>query len=319
MLSTVIGALLPIVITLGLGYLAGWHHDFTGDQAATLNRMVMLYALPLSLFVGMVTTSRHELAESAGIAFAVAGSMVASFFLTLLAAWRIWKQDLGTASLYGLAVGGPSVPFVGTSVLGYLFGTSATIPISAASLALNLVQVPVCLVLLGTMASKPGTTTSLAPDRTRSQEVKGDIVSALKEPVVWAPVLGLLLALSEIDLPASVDRGLDLLGTTTGGVALFASGVVLYAQKVLFNRTIGALVVARNLVVPAALWAVLLMVGMDRQALHESVVTVAIPTASVTVILAVRFHTAERVMASTLFYSTILSLLTLAGFIALTD
>jgi malonate transporter len=319
MLSTVIGALLPIVITLGLGYLAGWHHDFTGDQAATLNRMVMLYALPLSLFVGMATTPRHELTESGGLALAIGGSMVVSFFVTLLAAWRIWHQDLGTASLYGLAVGGPSVPFVGTSVLEYLFGAPATIPISVASLALNLVQVPVCLVLLGTTSTAEGNATVPAGDRSADQQVMGDIVSALREPVVWAPVLGLLLALTGIELPVSVDRGLALLGATTGGVALFASGVVLYAQQVLFNKTIGALVIARNLLVPAGLWAVLLLVGMDRVAVHESVVTLAIPTASVTVILAVRFRTAERVMASTLFYSTILSLLTLAGFIALTD
>jgi hypothetical protein len=33
-----------------LGSFSGWHKDFSGDQATTLNRMVMLYALPLLLF-----------------------------------------------------------------------------------------------------------------------------------------------------------------------------------------------------------------------------------------------------------------------------
>jgi malonate transporter and related proteins len=125
--------------------------------------MVMLYALPLSLFVGMATTPRHELAESGWLALAVAGSMLAGFFITLFAAWHFWKQDLRTAALYGLAVGGPSVPFVGTSVLTYLFGTSATIPISVARLTINLVQVPVCLVLLGTTVSAQGKGNNPAP------------------------------------------------------------------------------------------------------------------------------------------------------------
>ena len=60
-MSTVIGALLPVVVTLALGFFAAWHHQFSADQASVLNRMVMLYALPMSLFAGMVTTRRAEL------------------------------------------------------------------------------------------------------------------------------------------------------------------------------------------------------------------------------------------------------------------
>jgi len=52
MLNTVIGTLLPIVVTLVLGFFAVWHKDFNTDQASALNRMVMLYALPMSLFAG---------------------------------------------------------------------------------------------------------------------------------------------------------------------------------------------------------------------------------------------------------------------------
>jgi malonate transporter len=58
MFTTIISALLPVVLTLLLGYLAGRHHDFTSDHAAVLNRLVLLYALPADLFVGMVTTKR---------------------------------------------------------------------------------------------------------------------------------------------------------------------------------------------------------------------------------------------------------------------
>jgi len=52
-ISTIVAALLPIVVTLMLGFVAGWHQDFDGRQAAIFNRMVMLYALPLNLFAGM--------------------------------------------------------------------------------------------------------------------------------------------------------------------------------------------------------------------------------------------------------------------------
>ena len=35
----------PIVVTMLLGFIAAWHHDFDEKQASTLNRMVLLYAV----------------------------------------------------------------------------------------------------------------------------------------------------------------------------------------------------------------------------------------------------------------------------------
>ena len=46
MVANIIGTLLPTVAMLLLGFIASWHHDFDAKQAAVLNRMVMLYALP---------------------------------------------------------------------------------------------------------------------------------------------------------------------------------------------------------------------------------------------------------------------------------
>ena len=47
-------------------------------------------------------------------------------------------------------------------------------------------------------------------------------------------------------------------------------------------------------------------------------VTLAIPTASIAVIFAVEYRSGEQEMASTLFWSTILSVITMGGFIWLT-
>ncbi|WP_369427399.1 AEC family transporter [Providencia sp. PROV236] len=61
MLEIIISALLPIVVTLALGYFAAWHKDFNSDQSTILNRLVMLYALPLTLFSGMLGVKRSVL------------------------------------------------------------------------------------------------------------------------------------------------------------------------------------------------------------------------------------------------------------------
>jgi predicted permease len=50
MLSQILSALLPAIITMMLGYFASWHHDFSQDEVPTINRMVLTYALPLRLW-----------------------------------------------------------------------------------------------------------------------------------------------------------------------------------------------------------------------------------------------------------------------------
>jgi predicted permease len=224
LLTTIIGALLPIVVVLLLGFFSGWHKDFTGDQATILNRMVMLYALPLLLFGSTVSISRSRLLENVPLALAVAAGMVGSFFVVLLAARFVFQRDLGTSALQALTIAGPAVPFVGVSVLGYVFG------------------------------------------------------------------------------PANES---------------FASGIMLFARRVSLNRTIALNAVARKLIVPAVFWGALVLLKLPPAAIREAVITLAIPTAAMAVILAVQFKTAEQEMASSLLFSTVLSIPTMGAFMFL--
>jgi predicted permease len=314
MFSIILSALLPVVLTLLLGYLAGRHHDFTSDHAAVLNRLVLLYALPADLFVGMATTKRSELFDSIPLIVTVVSAIVISFAVTFVFFHRLRHKDPGASALYALAVSAPSVAFVGNSVLGYLYGQQGSaIPISIATLAINLCLVPICLILLDAQASA-GTAQKLD-----ARALGKGFVGALKQPMIWAPILGLVVCLSGIDFPASFERSLGLLGAATGGVSIFAAGVILYAQHVTWSPTIGGLVAARNLIVPGLALLAIHLLGKDGSAqLREAVIALAIPVASLVVILAVRYKTAEQEMASVLLYSTLASIPTLSLFIWLT-
>jgi hypothetical protein len=63
MLDTILSALLPMVVTFLLGFMASWRRHFGRKDASTLNRLVLLYAVPLALFAGTVTTSRTALSQ----------------------------------------------------------------------------------------------------------------------------------------------------------------------------------------------------------------------------------------------------------------
>lgn len=302
MIGTIIAALLPIVITLMLGFLAAWHHDFDAKQGSTLNRMVMLYALPLTLFAGMMGLSRSVLLEQANMAIIILIGMVVGYVLVYLISYYIFHKSQKNAALLALAISGPAVPFVGVPVLGHLFGDLSTIPIALCSIVMNLFQVPITILILSS-----GNTDGSKPT------FKNSLINTIKEPVVWAPISALVLLLCDLHIPTQIRSSLQLLGGATGGVALFASGIILYSFHVAFNRTIAMAIFSKNILLPLLILGGSLLFNIDTTTLSLAVISLAIPTASICVILAVQYKIAEQEMASILFFSTLLSILTMGA------
>ena len=142
--------------------------------------------------------------------------------------------------------------------------------------------------------------------------------SAVTAPVVWAPVLALVLIVAGVPLPEVLVNAMKLLGTSTTGVALFATGIVLFAQRITVSRFVAGAVAARNIVVPALLWVILAAIGMSHTDLRLAVLANALPAPVAAVIFAVQYRQGQREMASVVLFSSVGSLLTLAAFIALT-
>ncbi|MBX4308446.1 AEC family transporter, partial [Mycobacterium tuberculosis] len=46
----------------------------------------------------------------------------------------------------------------------------------------------------------------------------------IKQPVVWSPVIALIIVLADIHIPQTISMSLGLLGKASGGLALFAAG-----------------------------------------------------------------------------------------------
>jgi malonate transporter len=304
MFETIFAALLPIVVTLMLGYYAAWHHDFSADQGSILNKMVMLYALPLTLFAGMAGMDRDSILAQKDAALLIFISMALGYLLVLLIAKYIFKRDTGTAALQALAIAGPAVPFVGVPVLGFLYGDMSVVSIAVCSLIMNLVQVPITLFLLSN---------SRDASSGNSVSVLNNLKNTLKEPVVWAPILAFLIMIIDIKIPAPIISSIKLLGGATGGVALFASGVILFSYTVTLNKAVICSVFSKNIVIPILVLMLGRLFGIDEKSLSISVIAMAIPTASICVILAVQYKTAAKEMSSTLFFSTIFSVVTMGA------
>lgn len=310
MISLLMNALFPILITLLLGYFAGWHQNFQASDAGILNRMVMLYALPLNLFMGIMSTSKTVILNDQTLLLWIFIGMIGSYFIVFSISHFLFKRNLDEAALQALAISGPAVPFVGMYVLGTLFKSESSIDIAICSLFMNLIQVPITLILL-----------SYSSQQTQKQNFlqifKKNILNILKEPLVWAPLSAFVLVIFNFKVPLQFHDSFTLLGNVTGGVALFASGIILYSQKVSFSLPVIINVISKNILLPLIMWIGAIILKVDTNLQSLIVLTLAIPTASIVVILSVQYKKLEKEMSSTLFFSTIFSIITMGIFIYL--
>ncbi len=118
-----------------------------------------------------------------------------------------------------------------------------------------------------------------------------------------------------VPVPSLLLKGFGLLAGTVGGVSLFASGIVLQAQKPAFSWAVFVTTAARIVVIPSLAFGALALTGVTGDLRREAVLALALPAASMQIILAVRNKTAERENASFLLFSNVLSIPTLAAFI----
>ncbi|ODR97026.1 hypothetical protein AUC69_12940 [Methyloceanibacter superfactus] len=319
MLEKILGALLPAVITILLGYFAARHHDFEQKEVPTLNRMVMSYALPLSLFVGVVSAGREDLLRDLPLGIILAIAIIGMYAAIFLLARFGLRYSASLSALGALTASAPSTAFVGSAVLGYLYGAKADIPVALGSIIIVVALVPVTLIILSLGATEApthrrGDTAQTAPP---SADVWGKILSALKQPVVWLPLLGFVIVLMDVKLPAVAFNSLSLLGNASAGVALFTSGIILAGFQVVVNRPVLFLVFVKNILQPSLVLAAMLSLGYRNPILGEAVLTTALPPIVLVVMLSVQYKVAARETASALLISTLGSLLTMSVFMSL--
>jgi hypothetical protein len=328
LLDTILSALLPMVVTFLLGFVAAWRHDFGSKDASTLNRMVLLYAVPLALFAGTVTTSRTALSQDIPLVIALCVAILGFYGVVFLFSRIVLRMQVSTSALAALAASAPAVPFVGPAVLGDLFGGLSAIPVAIASLVINLTVVPITILLLAldSTGREPQENTPVAQEpkhsatsaRSYFSVFVAKVVETVKEPIVWAPVLAFIIVLCGFHIPQLIVHSLSLLGQASGGVALFACGIVLASGKIKVNWYVLFFVFLKNIMQPALVLGGLRWIGYGNPVVSEAVLTTAIPAMPIVIMFALQYRVVQAEAASAVFLSVMGSVVTMGIFIALT-
>lgn len=301
--------LVPVLFMLLLGYIAAKRRGFSADQTAGIGTLVVEYTLPATLFISIIQTPRRVLVDDWKLLSIVTATYMAMFIVGYVVARIVFHRSPGEASIAGLLVGSPGVPFFGTTILGPLFGATSTLTIALIAIVISVLQVPVATVLLeraiansATVQSRGGTTALASPNQPSSGRV---VWSALRKPVVVAPVLGITIVLIGLPVPSLIDAMLTPLGHATSGVAVLAAGLILGQQKLSLSWEVGWNILGKMVVMPLVVLAVVLAIGLTGVSAQEVVVSSAIMSTTIAVILAGHYQVYAKQASATLLLTAV--------------
>ena len=314
MTAALANTFVPIFAGLLLGYLAGLWKFADNQNVRTLITFVMSIALPCSLFSTVGQLSRPAVLQLGGVAAVLDVTYVAFFLVVYFWATRWEKLSPAGSAVLALTLSFPNLAAVGYPLLEAMHGPTSGDAVAAGLTIGSITVSPVTLAVLENSTGNPG---KRAAGRSVVRFVRS-ILKALKKPVVWAPVLGIVFALFSIRLAKYLELSLATMGGATTGAALFLTGLVVSAQAFRLDRAVILSVLGKNIVQPAFCLLVATAIGMKAHQRDYVVLLSAVPCGFFGVVFGKNFPNAvPQVANASLIASYIAGLFTMSGWMVL--
>lgn len=294
--------LLPVFGLILAGYICRRTGKLGSTGASELNRFVVWLCLPALLFKTTATASWAEIWHP-GFVATFSLSTVAVF--VTVAVWRLCKaQHLADASMDGLSAAYANTGYIGIPLCVLVLGDDGLVPALVATLIVVCVlfAIAVVLVEIGLQAER------------RVRDAVGKVIWALaKNPLVAAPVVGAMWAVSGLSLPQPGLKFLELLSDATIPCALVSLGAFLTQDHASNSRRTAVTLTVAKLIVQPAVTIVLAVYVFALPPLwaKAAILLSALPTGTGPFMLAEFYRREASVVAETILYSTLGSLVTL--------
>lgn len=300
----IIYAIIPIVVVMLAGFIAGKKGAFDGNDSKKFNKVVLDFALPAALFVSIVKSTREMLYEDLTLAWVSTVVIMGCFMLVYFIFAKCFKGNTGAdGAVAALINGSPTIGFLGFAVLEPIFGTNAYVALVVAiiGIVVNAIGIPVGLSLLNASLDKQGKVPG-----SKKESAWKPVINALKQPVAWAPILAVVWVLAGIPWPKELSPSFDLIAKANASMAVFSAGVTLSAIKISINWQAILGSILKLIMMPAAALILGMVAGMSPENLKMLVVACALPPAFSGIIISDEYDTYVATGTSSLTLSVIL-------------
>ena len=282
-----------IALAVFVGWLAGRLGVLGPAARPVLAKLNFNVLAPFLLFSVLATADVGALFSALLPVSAIAA--ITMMLLFSLVSLLLWRRGVARTTIGSLAAGYVNGNNFGIPIAVYMLGDAAY---SAPVVLLQLLLfAPVALAVLG--ATVEGRTSAWVIVR-----------STLTNPIIVGSLLGVLVAVSGIELPPIVLDPIELIGHAAVPLMLIAYGLSLHGQRLLEpgtgRRDVLLASTLKLIAMPVVAWAVARFVfGLDGIDLYAVTVLAALPTAQNVFVFAQRYETAEIVARDTVFLTTI--------------
>ncbi|EOC0207610.1 AEC family transporter [Cronobacter dublinensis] len=317
MTYVIIHALAPIFVIMLLGFMAGKTKMVDNQNVALLNIFVMDFALPAALFSATVQTPWAGIVAQSPLIIVLVLAMWITYAAIYFLAVGPFKKSPQDAAVLTLTVALPNYAALGLPILGSVFGEGPSTSLSVAvSIACgSVLMTPFCLLILErekarASGEKSGSTLAMLPVL---------MWRSVKKPIVWGPLLGVVLSAIGIKMPELVLAAIKPLGLAATAAALFLTGVILSARKLNINSVVITATIAKLLIQPFIAWGIVLALGLTGPVAITAILMIALAAGFFGVVFGNRFGVQSPDAEAVLLLSSVLSILSLPLFITLTQ
>lgn len=307
----VVAALIPVVLLIAVGYIAGRARWVRPQAVKDLSGLVFLVLTPALLFRTMGTVHVEQLDFQPVAMYFVAAGLI---FGGVLAVAGLNRR----AAVLALATTFSNTLMIGVPLVGLAYGEAGLVVLFTLVSVHALILLTSATVVLELAVARESAAAGQGAPRHLLATVALAARNAVIHPVPLPILAGLLFAQTGWVLPAVIDKPLQLLGNAFSPLALVMVGVTL-ASTAVGPHLRGALVLSmgKNLLHPLLVALLGWWFGLSGLALWVMVLAAALPIGANVFLFSQRYQVAEELVTASVAVSTLLALATLSAVMAL--
>jgi len=273
---TVLASILPIFLVIALGVAGARRGWFPAQFIEPANRLAYNLAIPALIFRSVAKAPLAEALQPLPMLLALV-SVTVGWLLAVAVARLAFGQspakNPARASFIQGSIHGNQA-YIGLAVVYYALGQAGLHAAALVVAVIIITQNLLAVVSLHHWGSGP---------------VQGSspVKAVLLNPIIMASAAGLVYSLAGLPLPAVLDQSLNILAGLGLPLALLIIGAKLSAGRLSGNRReLTLIAILKLLAMPALGWGLLALAGQEGLPLKVTVILLASPTATISVIMA---------------------------------
>ncbi len=307
MILLILKVLFPLFFTILMGWYAGRKKIVPKEHSKSLVDFIILIATPALLF-SVTSTQPIEIFLN----LKVVAVIVIGLLLTYLKTYAIYhykfQKHPKESSQASLISAFPNAAFMGIPIILKLYGEEALAIVVIGSLSVFLVVTPLTMFLVDYHDND---------GKFHLKDVILQMINLLKSPVIFAPILGIIISALHIKLPEFFSSGFKFIGDTAPAMSLFATGLFMTYTRVALTIEVALLILIRNIISPLIFFVLMIVTGIKGHLFNEIILVSAMPTASTAPMFSAKFGTYESETSAATVLGTLFSILTVGGIIFL--